>query len=672
MVALQHQLFDRYGHQLFLSSLVGKGGEGAVHEIRGTDDAVAKIYYVPVDAERARKLTTMADLCNERLLRLAAWPIDTLHDQPGGRIVGFMMQRIRNHKGIHVLYSPKTRLSDFPSARWPFLVHTATNLARAFAVIQEHGHVIGDVNHGNVVVSRDATVKLIDCDSFQISTEQHIFTCEVGVSTHTPPELQGMPLKDIVRTTNHDNFGLAVLIFQLLFMGRHPFSGQFLGEGEMPLEKAISEYRFAYGDDTVARLMNQPPGTLSLGAVSPEVSDLFRRAFLQERDRPGAAEWITALTELSENLAPCFYSKSHAYLKQLRRCPWCELEVQSGTLLFNPSWVATSTNGDGFNLPVLWKQISSASLPKPRPLPAHTTYTTVLTSSDPAIVSWKFNLVYLMLPSILVLFAAILIAFFSTPTDYGLGILVLAGTIAVGLTHRMSNDFLLEINEAKEEIEPQWEGIKNNWGHNSERQQFEATKWQLEAKKKQYLDLSRLRQEKVQRLVTDFRNKKLDEHLSNFRIAEADIEISEDCRRTLGKFGVEDASDLDSYVILSMGGIGKQSADTLIQWRKSLEDNFVMDPSNDISPAEVEIIDNEIISISASLQREIEAGRLSLRRISDQIKNFPPRFDTEVNKVLARMAQFELDSRIGAGSNAPMALTIISIIIALIIVVSSK
>ena len=671
MMTEQHQFFDRYGQQLVLSSMLGKGGEGSIHEITGVDDAVAKIYYGPVDAEKARKLTTMADLCNERLLRLAAWPIDTLHEQPGGRMVGFMMQRIRNHKGIHVLYSPKSRLSDFPSARWPFLVHTATNLARAFAVIQEHGHVIGDVNHGNVVVSRDATVKLIDCDSFQISTERHIFTCEVGVSTHTPPELQGLPLKDIVRTTNHDNFGLAVLIFQLLFMGRHPFSGQFLGEGEMPIERAIAEYRFAYGDDTLLRSMKQPPGTLSLSAVSEPIADLFQRAFLQEQDRPGASEWIAALTELSENLGPCFYNKSHAYLKQLRRCPWCELEVQSGTLLFNPSW-AGSTNGDSFNLPVLWKQISAAALPKPRPLPPHVSYTTVLMSTDPAVLSWKFNLVYLMLPSILVLFAAILIAFFNTPTDYGLGILVMAGVIAVGLTHRMSTDFLLEINEAKEEVEPQWEEIKRDWGHSAERQQFEATKWQLEAKKKQYLDLSRLRQEKVQRLVTDFRNRKLEEHLSSFRIDQAEIDVSEDCRRTLGKFGMEDASDLDSMVILSMGGIGKESANKLIEWRRSLEDSFVMNPANDISPSEIEIIDNEIISLSTNLQREIEEGRLTLRRISDRLKTVPSILEPSVDEVLIRMTQFELDSRIGAGSNAPMAVTIIAIIIALIIVVSSK
>ncbi len=41
-------------------------------------------------------------------------------------------------------------------------------------------------------------------------------------------------------------FGLAVLLFQLLFLGRHPFSGVFGGRGEMTVVRAVSECRFAY------------------------------------------------------------------------------------------------------------------------------------------------------------------------------------------------------------------------------------------------------------------------------------------------------------------------------------------------------------------------------------------------------------------------------------------
>ena len=150
-------------------------------------------------------------------------------------------------KSIHLLYGPKSRLAEFPQATWAFLVHAACNLARALAVLHAGGNVVGDINHGNVLVSSRGVIKLIDCDSFQIQAGERRYLCEVGVPTHTPPELQGHNLRTVTRTPNHDAFGLAVVIFQLLFLGRHPFSGTFLGRGDMPLERAIRELRFAYG-----------------------------------------------------------------------------------------------------------------------------------------------------------------------------------------------------------------------------------------------------------------------------------------------------------------------------------------------------------------------------------------------------------------------------------------
>ena len=56
----------------------------------------------------------------------------------------------------------------------------------------------------------------MDTDSFQVHEGGKHWFCEVGVATHQAPEMQGKSsYKGIVRTPNHDNFGLAVLIFQL-------------------------------------------------------------------------------------------------------------------------------------------------------------------------------------------------------------------------------------------------------------------------------------------------------------------------------------------------------------------------------------------------------------------------------------------------------------------------
>ena len=138
------------------------------------------------------------------------------------------MHKLKNYKPLFELYSPKLRLQTFPKADWRFLIHAATNTARAFSVIHEAGHVIGDVNHGNLLVAEDATVKFIDTDSFQISSRASTNGgVRLGATTHQPPEMQGhSTYNGLVRTPNHDNFGLAAVIFQILCLCQtHPFSG---------------------------------------------------------------------------------------------------------------------------------------------------------------------------------------------------------------------------------------------------------------------------------------------------------------------------------------------------------------------------------------------------------------------------------------------------------------
>src|SRR5262249_60225971 len=129
------------------------------------------------------------------------------------------------------------------------------NTAGCVAAIHYNCFVIGDLTPKNILVTRKATVYLLDVDSFQVSVEGKTYRCDGGFPEYTPPELQGVAFRKVDRAQEHDGFGLAIVIFQLLFMGRHPFSGNFLGAGEMTLERAIREFRFAYGADAEVRKM---------------------------------------------------------------------------------------------------------------------------------------------------------------------------------------------------------------------------------------------------------------------------------------------------------------------------------------------------------------------------------------------------------------------------------
>lgn len=355
-------VYDSQGSIVPLGRSLGVGGEGTVYEVLGDPARVVKLYHTPVDAERTEKLRALCQLRTDALQRLAAWPIDTLSG-PRGHITGLSMPRVSG-KPIHLLYGPRSRRKEFPQADWTFLLHAATNLARAFAVVHEHGHVLGDVNHENARVTDQAMIRLIDCDSFQITWNDRTFLCGVGVSTHVPPELQAGSLR-VRRTANHDLFGLAVLIFQLLFLGRHPFSGKHAGPGEISLEEAVQGFRFAYKRSAAARL--QPPNTPGLWVVSEEVATFFERAFArsgaQDGARPSARAWVHALEAI--RLVTCALHGRHTYLSSLPHCPWCEIERSSGIMFFRPARTGK------FNLEGVWSQIVEVLPPAPQlPVPA--------------------------------------------------------------------------------------------------------------------------------------------------------------------------------------------------------------------------------------------------------------------------------------------------------------
>ena len=327
------EFFDTSGKKVILGNRIGSGGEGSVHFVEGDEGLVAKIYHEAPDAEKREKLEWMHRHRKDEFAKFAVWVHGLLFDKPDGDLVGFVMPHV-NAKEIHELYSLKSRKVYFPQATWHFLLHVASNISRAFYALHSHSHLMGDVNHGNCVVLPDGTVKLIDCDSFGLNTKEDEYFCEVGVATHLAPELQGQDLSTTPRTQAHDNFGLAVMIFQLLFLGRHPFAGNVKGEVDLSLEECIKRQLFAYSDNGKGRGIIQPPGTLLLTDLTPRLAKQFERAFTTLDDRPTPAEWIEALDDVLNNLKQCANYPGHQFPAEKEDCPWCRIEMQTGLVLF--------------------------------------------------------------------------------------------------------------------------------------------------------------------------------------------------------------------------------------------------------------------------------------------------------------------------------------------------
>ena len=367
---MKTQLITSCSQQLTLGREIARGGEGAIFEVAGEPGLVAKCYLRPVQREKAEKLAVMATAASPELLKFTAWPTATLHERPHGDVVGIVMRRVTGHREIHQLYGPAHRRVHYPKADWSFLAHVAMNCAAAFESVHAKGHVVGDVNQSGVLVSSQGTVFLIDCDSFQVRHQGRVFRCNVGVPLFTPPELQGRDFSSVDRAETHDCFGLAILIFHLLFMGRHPFAGRFSGTRDMPIERAIADGLFAFSS-SVSQHVRPPPHSLPLTAIAAPLPMMFERAFANPAGgmtRPSAHEWREALASFKTKLTKCTEDPAHLFPIGQSHCVWCQIEEAGGPAFF--SSVTTLLDFDGnFDLAGLWQTIESVKEPPAGPLP---------------------------------------------------------------------------------------------------------------------------------------------------------------------------------------------------------------------------------------------------------------------------------------------------------------
>lgn len=352
-----------------LGQEIGAGGNGVVYTVSRRPELVAKIQKHALSRDDLDKLDVLVRAATPDLLSVAAWPMDLIK-AASGRVVGYVMPRILDARPLYELYSPRSRIHHFPSADFRFLVHAATNVARLFAAVHKAGFICGDVNHSNILVRQTATVAAVDCDSFQVGDGSR-FPCLVGTELFVPPELLGASLGATRRTANHDQFGLAVIIFHLLFMGRHPFAGRFLGQGDMPIERAIAEGRFAYSRDAARTQMAPPPFTPPMTTVGPAVAELFEQAFhplSAKGARPSPEAWIDALDALKASLVPCQTVAWHHHKSGATSCPWCAIEGPARVRLFGGIIkIATAALAD---LETLWTRYLALADPgPPRPLP---------------------------------------------------------------------------------------------------------------------------------------------------------------------------------------------------------------------------------------------------------------------------------------------------------------
>ncbi len=182
---------------------------------------VAKLYNKLQSRERCDKLRAMAKLCSPDLLKNRS--LADSHALNAGNpaaIDGILMPRIADFLEIHHLYSVAQERRIFPKpiggscstrrgiVRLPS--SRSTPMAMSWAALTKQ-------------LSGRASSRWSTATRFRSPKNPRIFRCGVGVPEY-PARVARKSFATLDRTANHDLFGLAILVFHLVMMGRHPFS----------------------------------------------------------------------------------------------------------------------------------------------------------------------------------------------------------------------------------------------------------------------------------------------------------------------------------------------------------------------------------------------------------------------------------------------------------------
>jgi hypothetical protein len=318
------RLLSSSGQSLTEQSELGAGGEARVITVGEQPSWAVKLFHQPT-AERLAKVRAMLAR-RPAATRGLAWPVELVLDRSSNRFVGYAMPRIGGARKAISFYNPSERVKYSPAFTYQYLVRSARNLWTAAHQVHQAGHIIGDVNESNILIADDATLTLVDTDSFQVDggTGQH-FRCLVGKPEYTPPELQGVDFKHTSRDVYADCFGLAVISFQLLMEGVHPYAGIW-SQGAPP--STPDKIRHGLSPLNPRSPQGVPPSSPPHALLAAPLRALFVRTFADgtadRTRRPLPDEWIRELKDFEASLQGCNRMPSHVYPSHLRTCPWCE------------------------------------------------------------------------------------------------------------------------------------------------------------------------------------------------------------------------------------------------------------------------------------------------------------------------------------------------------------
>ncbi|MXN64627.1 hypothetical protein GR183_06895 [Stappia sp. GBMRC 2046] len=644
--------------RISVAKSIGKGGEGEVYAIKGQSDLAIKIYNASLRAKRESKVRAMVSQGLAVKTNLIAYPDDVVTDRQGN-FLGFVMRLVSGYRPLHELYSPKSRQRHFPNADYRFIIHAALNVARAVGTVHQTGCVIGDLNHSGVLVAQDATVALIDADSFQFRLNGMSYPCVVGVPDFTPPELHGRNLASVERTIEHDNFGLAVAIFHLLFMGRHPYAGRYKGP-DISMGEAIAQNRFAFSLTRQATTQTTPPpGALTLNLFPDPIVRAFECAFgLKPSARPSALDWIQALSKLEASLNRCSKVKTHYYPLNAKGCVWCNLTSNSGFDMF-PDLAAVTPNfpTDARGTEQAIREIVAFRFPTVADLLPNPPSPSRTSSSLHAAKNGKSGRTLL---GLLMIGGAVAGFIYFPQAFYIWGILAFWGWATFSDRSVDTGPFLQAFKAADKKIQRELDAFVQRNGVT----EVVRVRGDLDAAITAYKGHEEALTRELMILKSNRESRQRQAYLDKFSIRRAAISgIGPAKTATLISFGIETAADVNRAAILRVPGFGDVMTGKLMDWRRRHESRFKYDRTpNAQDVADERALRGRFAAEKAKLESTIRNGLGTLRNARSRLDALPAkaRSDRAIIEALSARAQAEQDLK-ALGASVPASTVSLSV-----------
>jgi DNA-binding helix-hairpin-helix protein with protein kinase domain len=329
------------GRKVVLGKLIKSGGAGSVYRLEESTDQVAKLYHPGADLRMyERRIAAMLEL-EPQLPALApddtryvqlAWPDAPLRDARG-QFLGYLMPVVdidATDELEYVLQERQALRLGLPTGLGA-KVTLAANLCAVIAALHRERHYIVDLKPVNLrFYRRSLYMAMLDCDGFSIQGRGERFEAPQYTPDYLAPEFHLREL-GAAGEAQQDRFALAVVVFQLLNFGIHPFTGR-PQSTQVPTDipARIAGRWYAYGLKSNPALL--PNLTSGHAAMPHELRVLFDRAFDEQVSRggggtrPSADEWSDLLRGYAQRaegkLVACQRNDAHQHFAG-RDCAAC-------------------------------------------------------------------------------------------------------------------------------------------------------------------------------------------------------------------------------------------------------------------------------------------------------------------------------------------------------------